>query len=62
MENQKTESEGCRYREHEGESTCNKVCSPGQTLCPYHQLLTTQTGAELNTLRKTYQIPRGYQE
>lgn len=56
------EQEGCQYREHEGQSTCKKVCSPGYQLCPYHQLLTCQTGAELNTVTKTYQIPRGYQE
>ena len=53
---------GCEYREHEGTSTCNKVCNAGQKLCPYHQLLTQQNGAELNTVTKTYQTPRGYQK
>ena len=56
------EPQGCQYRELQWESTCNKVCDPGQKLCPYHQLLTGQTGAQENTLNKTYQVPRGYQE
>lgn len=56
------EPQACQYREHEHQSTCNKVCNPGYVLCPFHQLLTCQTGAELNTVTRTYQTPRGYQE
>jgi len=56
------EPAGCNHRESEHETTCNKVCNPGETLCPYHKLLTQQTGAELNTVTKTYQTPRAYRE
>jgi hypothetical protein len=56
------QEQGCQYREHEGQSTCNKLCNPGETLCPYHQILTAEAGAELDTVTKTYKTPRGYQQ
>jgi hypothetical protein len=31
--------QGCHHREHEHTAPCNKLCEPGHTLCPYHQLL-----------------------
>ena len=30
---------GCSHREHEHTAPCNKLCEPGETQCPYHQLL-----------------------
>lgn len=49
--------QGCMYREHTNGPMCNKVCDPGQTLCPHHLLLTTQ-----QTKADTAKTPRGYQE
>lgn len=31
--------EGCKHREHKSEAVCNKLCNPGKTLCPHHQLI-----------------------
>jgi hypothetical protein len=58
-----TEPEGCRYREHSGDSFCNKLCDPGGTLCPFHQLLSQQEGEESKPVRQMiHKTPRGYQE
>jgi hypothetical protein len=52
---------GCQYRQHEGESTCNKICDPGQTLCPFHLLLTTHELQEAKS-PQSFKTPRGYTE
>lgn len=31
--------EGCTHRDHQDEAACRKLCDPGHTLCPYHELL-----------------------
>jgi len=54
------EPEGCQYRESEGQSRCNKICSPGQILCPYHLLLKEAEPAKQQ--RRSYATPRGYRE
>jgi len=33
------EPQGCQHKEQAGETTCNKICDAGETLCPYHKLL-----------------------
>lgn len=51
--------QGCQYREHEGQSMCHKVCDPGETLCPFHRLMTSHNLKEEKSAVKT---PRGYSE
>jgi hypothetical protein len=51
---------GCTYREHKGTSTCNKLCDAGETLCPFHLLLTSKQTND--STRKADQTPRGYRE
>lgn len=66
-------SDGCQYREHDDEGTCNKVCDPGQRFCPHHLLFMATSGSkEPNWREKTtkdggiqwtaLKTPRGYQE
>lgn len=52
-----TERKGCIYIEHPHGPNCNKVCDPGENLCPHHKLLTS--AAQVKTEAKT---PRAYQE
>lgn len=60
--------EGCQYREHEGESTCNKVCDRGETFCPFHKLLVNHaakdgpTAGRMREATRPIQTPRGYTE
>lgn len=51
--------QGCMYREHTNGPMCNKLCDPGQRLCPHHLLL---TAAQPTKTTKTTATPRGYQE
>lgn len=70
-------SEGCQHREHELETTCNKVCDPGHTLCPYHLLLAQSEGrlcvetpdptpppkkTAARVTEKIFETPRAYRE
>jgi hypothetical protein len=61
--------QGCQYREHAGESTCNKVCDRGETLCPFHKLLadhtTSKDGPTAERMReatRSTKTPRAYTE
>jgi hypothetical protein len=59
---------GCQYREHKGESACNKVCDPGRTLCPFHLLLTDHqpkdgpTAERMRQATRPVKTPRGYMD
>ncbi len=61
------ERAGCVYRDHPGTATCNKICDAGQTLCPFHLLLTTSshdktTEERMREATRPLKTPRGYQE
>jgi hypothetical protein len=68
IDNDDPTSEGCQYREHKGESTCNKICDPGQTLCPFHLLITSTrpsdgpTAKRMREATRPVKTPRGYTE
>lgn len=56
---------GCQYREHKLQTACHKVCDPGQTLCPFHLLLTSEDGPTAERMRQATRLvktPRGYTE
>ena len=56
---------GCQHQENPAASKCNKLCDPGETLCPYHLLL---AAVELDAEKRkpqpaqTYKTPRAYLE
>jgi hypothetical protein len=41
------EPRGCAHREHRDSAPCNKLCNPGHSLCPHHELLAEAHTAEL---------------
>lgn len=59
---------GCQYRENPAASRCNKLCDPGQRLCPYHLLLSSHepkdgpTAERMRQATRPVKTPRGYSE
>lgn len=57
---------GCQHQENDGASKCNKVCDPGQTLCPFHRLLADNppdtTKAKPPKTVQSFKTPRAYRE
>ena len=60
------ERAGCLYRDHFGAAACNKICDDGQTLCPFHLLLTSPehktTEQRMREATRPTKTPRGYEE
>jgi hypothetical protein len=52
---------GCEYKKRDFDPPCNKVCDPGETLCPHHKLLTEHAKAQKQA-KADDKTPRGYQE
>jgi hypothetical protein len=59
----------CIYREIPGHAPCNKVCDPGKTLCPHHELLQESQPMfpdpqeiPAGSARQKYKTPKAYQE
>ena len=52
---------GCQYREHKDGVECHKVCDPGQSLCPFHLMLTSHD-AEQGKEPRAMKTPKGYTE
>jgi hypothetical protein len=46
------EARGCAHREHKDTAPCNKLCNPGHSMCPYHELLADAHTAELERRAK----------
>jgi hypothetical protein len=59
---------GCQHRDHKLETTCNKVCDPGQTLCPHHLMLSQEcppdgpTAERMRQASRPVKTPKGYTE
>lgn len=60
------DQQGCTHREHKGAAACNKLCDPGQDLCPFHKLLADNRESPTNPKppqpARTHKTPRAYSQ